>query len=652
MNKITRIVPPGIRYISEWKDFSLPTFPCIINKQLPGCGFTEYCITNKNNVILCSPRKFLLENKADQHPDDVLYVNPSVIGLENQEVDMLDRIPPEYPDLIQLGNLQRLIYNYIVFCRKNHKPIKILVTYDSFKYIKQVLIALKEDASNYHIIVDEFQSVFTDSSFKPDTELAFINELKGIDNVCFVSATPMMENYLDQVDEFKALPYYSLDWETAQPIRISKPFIATHPVSSVISAGLKIIEKYKIGEIEGTYVKDDFGNVYQKKADEIVFYVNSVANIVKLIKKSGLKPDQVNILCAKTKKNEDYIKENLSGWYKIGHIPLYGEKRKMFTFCTRTTYFGADFYSDCAKTIILSDANVGCTAVDIALDIPQIMGRQRLKKNPWRNQADLYYVKSHKKYTTDEINKKVEGKIEKSNLILNSYNSISNPNADIEEYLKGLIKESIRNNAYQKDYVGLQENQDGTVDLIFNNLVMFAEIRSYSVVLTDYTNPLQFSEANLNAGISKVPELLQKLAQEKYFQDKLKVVCEYKPLLTEFEWEEVLDHHVPAKLRSIIVQAGVEVCMQQGYNITRIKEVANLKELDDLIVEKIRNKVKSGNILSTEDVRKLLNEIYTELRIINKPIKAMDLVNYLNGSVNVSRKLDSSGKKLQYFTIL
>lgn len=652
MNKIVKIVPPGIRYISEWKDFTLPDHPCIINKQLPGCGFTEYCLTNKDNVILCSPRKFLLENKTEQHPGDVLYINPSILGLENQEVDMLDRIPPEYPDLKQLGNLQRLIYNYIVFCRKNHKPIKILVTYDSFKYTKQVLIALNENANNYKIVIDEFQSVFTDSSFKPDTELSFINELKGINNVCFVSATPMMENYLDRVDEFKTLPYYLLDWETAQPIRISKPFISTHPVSSVLSAGIKIIEKYKKGEIEGTYVKDDNGKVYQKKAEELVFYVNSVANIVKLIKKTELSPNQVNILCAKTKRNEEYIINNLSGWYKIGHIPLKGEKRKMFTFCTRTTYFGADFYSDCAKTIILSDANVGCTAVDIALDIPQIMGRQRLKENPWRNQADLYYVKSHKKYTVDEINKKVEGKIEKSNLILNSYNSIKNPNSDIEDYLKGLIRDSIKNNAYQKDYVGLQENQDGTVDLIFNNLAMFAEIRSYSVVLSDYTNPLQFSEANLTACISKVPELLQKLSTEQYFQDKLKVVCEYKPLLTEFEWEEVLDHHVPAKLRSIIVQAGVDTCTQQGYNITRIKEVVNLKESDDLIIEKIRDKVKSGDSLSTEMVRNLLGEIYAELRLVNKPIKATDIVNYLNGRVEVSRKFDSSGKKVQYFTIL
>ena len=45
-------VPSGIRYISEWNEFNFSKFPgkCIINKQLPGCGFTEYCIRSNENV--------------------------------------------------------------------------------------------------------------------------------------------------------------------------------------------------------------------------------------------------------------------------------------------------------------------------------------------------------------------------------------------------------------------------------------------------------------------------------------------------------------------------------------------------------------------------------------------------------------------------
>ena len=54
MEKIIVNVPKGIRYISEWKEFNFRNFPnqCIINKQLPGCGFTEWCIRNSDNVII------------------------------------------------------------------------------------------------------------------------------------------------------------------------------------------------------------------------------------------------------------------------------------------------------------------------------------------------------------------------------------------------------------------------------------------------------------------------------------------------------------------------------------------------------------------------------------------------------------------------
>ena len=69
------IVPKGIRFISDWKDYSLFwfQFPHILDKKIPGCGFTEYCIRSYMPVILCSPRKILLENKAEQHKGEVFY---------------------------------------------------------------------------------------------------------------------------------------------------------------------------------------------------------------------------------------------------------------------------------------------------------------------------------------------------------------------------------------------------------------------------------------------------------------------------------------------------------------------------------------------------------------------------------------------------
>ena len=79
MNKTVLDVPFGIRYISEWEDFQLPDFPVIINKQITGCGFTEWCINDGLHKVVCSPRRILLENKEESYynHDQIIQQNQS-----------------------------------------------------------------------------------------------------------------------------------------------------------------------------------------------------------------------------------------------------------------------------------------------------------------------------------------------------------------------------------------------------------------------------------------------------------------------------------------------------------------------------------------------------------------------------------------------
>ena len=90
------IVPAGVRYISDWEKldggYKLINYqyPHIINKQITGCGYTEYCLTNDLNIVLCSPRKLLLENKEDQHEGDVLYVNNILGNFSDQRWTMIE----------------------------------------------------------------------------------------------------------------------------------------------------------------------------------------------------------------------------------------------------------------------------------------------------------------------------------------------------------------------------------------------------------------------------------------------------------------------------------------------------------------------------------------------------------------------------------
>lgn len=72
MEKIILKVPQSINYISQWNEFRalLPKGQIILNKVFPGCGMTTYFLESTEPVILASPRKKLLENKAEKMRKD------------------------------------------------------------------------------------------------------------------------------------------------------------------------------------------------------------------------------------------------------------------------------------------------------------------------------------------------------------------------------------------------------------------------------------------------------------------------------------------------------------------------------------------------------------------------------------------------------
>ena len=127
----------------------------------------------------------------------------------------------------------------------------------------------------------------------------------------------------------------------------------------------------------------------------------------------------------------------------------------MFTFCTRTAYIGADFYSTNAKTYIFSDANIDCLMVDVTLDLPQIMGRQRLDINPWKNCADLYFKLSGTELTQDIFDKRLEVKMRRSNEILSLH---SKGNVSEQITYSNQIETIIEYKNYADDYVAVNRH--------------------------------------------------------------------------------------------------------------------------------------------------------------------------------------------------
>ena len=637
-------VPEKIRYMSEWKGYSIFNFPHILNKQIPGCGFTEYCITNNEDVVLCSPRKILLQNKYDQHKNDVFLVVNEYDNDPGTDKD-LTKFSRNYANEVLkeeepiseedknnfFNDLTFKISTYIKACRLNDKPVKILVTYDSFRIVKDILIHQGE-LGKYRIVIDEFQSIFTDSKFKSDTELQFVSAVQGIQKVCYVSATPMIDKYLDMLEEFKDLPYYELDWETLDPGRINKPKLTVKGLVSVYTEAGPIIKSYLEGKFDHRFVQSDNGDVKRVESKEAVFYVNSVNNITSIIKRAKLGPDQVNILVANTQDNAKKIKKRLGAKYKIGTVPLRNEPRKMFTFCTRTVYLGADFYSDNAKSYVVSDANIDTLAVDITLDLPQILGRQRLKENPWRNEATLFFKPIKFASSSDSFEKRLEGKIKKSENLLTVFD-------ESRDVLRGDLSEKFQDSAkllnYKKDFVAVNKVKvDGDTKLIpvFNNLVMVAEMRAYEIQQVDYAN--RFTVFNELGNISTVEDkgvledFFKEYEQVKGREKKLQFICDY--YFAGNSIRNIIDLVTEKRFKEYLTILGPEKCKSVWYKTSELDKKLNIISFEeDKIFEEIDKEFSVGESYTNVFIKEKLGGIYKRIGYKASP-KANDLNSYFD----------------------
>jgi hypothetical protein len=158
----------------------------------------------------------------------------------------------------------------------------------------------------FQVVVDEFQSIFIDSRFKSETEIELLDQLRGVQKVCYVSATPMLDKYLEKLDEFKDLPYYELDWETEDPSRTVKPKLEIKFVTTSLNKSVNtIIKSYQDGRFE-TRLDSRTGQFIESR--EAVLFLNSVSGICQAIRSNRLHLDQVNVICAKSTSNETKVR--------------------------------------------------------------------------------------------------------------------------------------------------------------------------------------------------------------------------------------------------------------------------------------------------------------------------------------------------------
>ena len=575
------LVPEGTQYLSELVGKELPDgLPHgIFNKSICDCGATTLALTDEHKTIICSPRVRLIDNKHQQHPETL--VVKKGVGYD------------EITDYLRTSDIP-----------------KILVTYDSLPRVIECI----QDTSDWRVVIDEFHFLLLDSSFKSETEFKTLECLKQMPYVTYLSATPLLDKYICEIEQFKDLPYTELKWEKSRRIKVNR-VKAGRP----IDAALAIVKRYMQGQFPSVTVD---GAKYV--SSECVIFLNSVTNIVNIIKKSGLKASDVNIIVADTDGNAKMVAK-LGNDFKIGTIPMKGENHKMVTLCTSTAYAGCDFYSTCASTYVICSSNMACTSVDIGTELQQIAGRQRLPENKFRDMLTFIYSTSVLDQDEETFNRLISDKVNLTNATVQSFNELPDI---VKNKLKRDTVKLQKLMQYGEDYTMYDEKLD---KLVFNKMAYLYEKFAYELQ-NIYANGINVKEELVTNGfelsgdekyIAHFNEQVSCVIKRDSFRNRMKRYCETQeqPLVLSLI-EETDD-----RIKLYYQELGAERCKALGY-----KESAMRNEVA------LRNKIKSIKMLlsqvffpsmsvTTEQIKRELAIIYTKLGI-KKAAVASDLKKY------------------------
>ena len=595
MKKYYIYLPEGIRYLEDYKELESKIYQygtCILNKYVTGCGATSMYLADPLPTILCSPRKALMYSKAKSKRFR------GRIYLFRNEKD---------PDNASVIDLENRMMAYIRDCDRNRVAPKILVSYDSFKHVAQRLL---EDGSlgRYQIIVDEFQALFTDSEFKGGVDIEFLENLQMIDNrIIYMSATPYLETYLNQLPEFQSLPYVELKW----------------PPSSLSATNI-VMKEYDNGRI-GTTIKNIIQNYrdegyFEEKihhgqhvfAREALFFMNNVRAISGIVTANRLTPEDTTIICAYTDKNKTTLKKI---GFEIGEPPQEDEPRKPFTFITKCSFEGADFYSQ-AYTYIFSNVTIKSMAVDISLDLKQIMGRQRDDSNPFKYDATFYYKTdpSLAGMSEEEFQAEIAKKERISRKWINNYNS---QDPELQENLASSKRDQQEKRNFSEDYVATVDDAGSTRPrVVFNSLAMCNDIRAWELRKTTYFDRClvlravdDVSEPDMQYPLTG--DFLKAFSGD--FENKMKVYCDFLDIHPEYLEKLESLPQIPMSIKEYYRVCGPAELRAASYVESNIRIRMGMAARAAELEAAMRASFESGKFYSKPEVKAIIQSIYDAL---------------------------------------
>lgn len=634
MNRIQTInMPKGCRYMSDYDALLNNILPIggkfILNKTVTGCGGTSMFLNSSLPVVIISPRLQVLKEKHRQHPDTFLFH----VSLCNNRSEAIRR------KMSELGTYLDLHRN-LPF-EASPKPAMILVTLDSSGKVLEVLQS-RGMTGRMIFVVDEFQCLMGDATFKGSTDMNFLTRLdKTAQRICYLSATPIPDIYLDYIPQFANIPYYRLEWD---PYVIEEPTLKEVQMKKGESAEklcARLIQHYwETGYFERKIIQGKI--VYSREA---CIFLNEVKSIRSIIRQNNLRPEEVTILCSESKASELPAGFTIGGLCTDRNSPA----NKPFTFCTKASFEGVDFYSDNASTYIFINAGKEWQTLDIMLDIPQILGRQRLDTNPFRHDATIYYKTKPENLTKEDFERKQREMERNSRAQLEVYNKAP---ADAKELLVRFFRDRAADKKFADDYIDLIQ-EDGHTTLRFNHLVMAAKWNQWYQRNFYYSN-----SCRLLASIQAALKMRRKPQEVKDFErwyynapdkDRFAGYSDFRHSYPQYDGLLLQNPFIDLRYHDWYDALGYDTLHRLNFQEQDVENAYNGLLAQEPIREACRQAFKAGVLYSKKDVKSMLQRIYDNLGLVGKTAKATDLSAYL--LVRERQRMNAENRRIYYLEV-
>lgn len=600
---------PDVKYLSEWLglDKALQSFgnKIIVNKIVCGCGMTDYYLTdNTIPVILASPRRELIVSKKKDP--------------RTQHAHYFDRSDSN----ISLDISEQHLYNYL---NSVHGFPKIMCTYDSLS--KVVGYLNKWGCLDKFIIIgDEMTCIFTDAPMKGARSMEIVNLFGQIPNRCiFITATPLKEAYLDDVPVFKDMTYVSFEWPQH---RLLPVYLSPKKMTGTRQTIGDIIDYYR----HFGYFQTKVVNGKQEYSKEAVFYLNSLTDIIKIIDKKGLTPNDTRIICADNHENKNDLK---TIGFEIGHFPgkqEYKTENRTFTFATRCSFEGADLHSDCASVYIFSDSNRNNLSLDISIDLVQIIGRCRTYDNPFRDEIQYFYKFAATEQLDSTVARNdVQKKLYASKIVYDKFRNENTP-----EVLDMLEDAQSGNRAYKKNYITVISDDNGQKRVEINHLVRLAELRAIDIK-EQYKSKnalyslLQDSRIIPQTQYKDLPPMmvsfLEAFDEASNFSDKMRIFSEACEINSDFkQWAQNCPE-IPISYKNYYKTLGIEKVRKLQYDYRKFEAELKFINSHAKIVNELSTVLQIGADYTNKHLKTTMQMVFDKLGL-NRTGKASQITEF------------------------